>query len=213
MALMTAAALREAIPELTGTAEDTKLDTLISRFDAAAARYCGMPAPTATGQPTFDSTSYTLYLTGSGGYDLFLPLRAVTAITSIYDDSSHDFTSSTYLVASGDYTIRYDPARGQFVHLSSTSTHGTWSTGKGDIRVIAVAGYASGAAPGDILEAARIGILKWWDGRKNRNKASVSGQASASYLEIEQRHFLCDEVRLLLGPFRLPGALIGGGWG
>lgn len=213
MALMTAATLRDAIPELSGTSEDTKLDTLIARCDALFARYCGIPAATATGAPTLESASYTLYLTGSGGRVLRLPLRAVTAIASIYDDPTLDFTDATYLVSSGDYALRYDPHRGQYVQLLSTATHGAWSDGAGQIRISLTSGYSSGAAPGDILEAVRIGVRNWWTARKNHGRTTSGGDQSATYTEPEDRHLLNDEVKTILGPYRLPEALFGGGIG
>lgn len=213
MALMTASALRDAIPELTGTTEDTKLETLIARIDAAFARYCGIPPATAIASPTLESASYTLYLTGSGGRSLDLPLRPVTAIGSIYDDPTEDFTDSTYLVASGDYAIRYDRIRGQYVQLTSTATHGAWSTGARWIRVACTAGYSSGAAPTDLLEAVRIAGRIWWRARKNAGMNTSGGNASASYVEIEDRRFLNDEIKQILGPFRLPSAMIGGSLG
>lgn len=213
MALMTAESLRGAIAELTGTTEDTKLEALIARCDSAFARYCGIPAASATAAPTLESASYTVYLTGNGGRSLWLPLRAVSAVSSVYDDPTEDFSDSTYLVASGDYALRYDPERGQFLHLLSTATHGAWSTGERQIRVVLTSGYGSGAAPADILEAVRIGVRSWWDARKNRGKSGAGGDSGASYTDPEDRYLLNDEVRQLLGPFRLPSAMIGGGWG
>jgi len=210
VALFTAAELRDAIPELTGTAEDTKLDALIARVDAAFARYCGIPAASATASPTLLSTSYILYLTGRGGRDLVLPLRAVTAVASVYDDPTRDFSSSSYLVSSADYALRYDPQRGQYLYLLSTAAHGAWSEGEGYLRVSCTSGYGAGAAPADILEAARIGVRAWWDARKNRGKSSSGGQPSAQYTDPEDRYLLNDEVKQLLGPFRLPGAMFGG---
>lgn len=210
MAIMTAASLREAMPELTGTAEDTKLETLISRADAWAARWCGIPPASATAAPTLESTTYTLYLTGSGGRELYLPLRNFTSITSIYDDPTLDFTSSTYLVSSGDYALRYDPLRGQFVMLTSTATHGAWSETPRAIRVVGAAGYAT--VPGHVQEAIRKGLRNMWEERKRAGKLSISNQGSTSYMEGDERHFLCPETRELLAMERLPHAVVGGGW-
>lgn len=209
MALMTAAQLREVIPELTGTAEDTKLDTLIARVGSAFARYCGYPPATATASPTLESATYTFYLTGDGGRALRMPLRPVTAITSIEDDLDLDFDGSTYLVASSDYAIRWDPARGQVVMLTSTATHGTWSTAPGAIKVVCTAGFAT--VPGDILEAVRIAARQWWDRRSTRGRTSMSTQQGTSQ-QLADEDILTDEVKAILAPFRLPSIAIGGGW-
>lgn len=210
MALMTAAQLREVIPELTGTAEDADLTTLIARVDAAFARYCGYPPATATASPTLESAAYTFYLTGMGGRDLVLPIRPVATLTSIEDDTERDFDGSSYLVASSDYNLRWDPNRGHVVVLKSTATHGYWSTSPGAIKVVATCGYST--APGDVLEAARIAARQWWDRRKSRGRVSMSTPQGGSQ-QLADENILTDEVKLLLGSFRLPSTAIGGGFG
>ncbi|WP_230685362.1 hypothetical protein, partial [Streptococcus pneumoniae] len=87
----------------------------------------GYPPASASATPTMESTSYTLYLTGTGGRDLYLPIRPTTAVASVYDDPDLDFTSSTYLVSSSDYAIVWDPRRGSVLRLTSTATWGVWS--------------------------------------------------------------------------------------
>lgn len=205
---MTAAQLREVIPELTGTTEDTTLATLIARVDAAFARYCGYPPATAIATPTLESASYVLYLTGAGTRFLTLPIRPVTAVASVYDDLDLDFNDAADLVASADYALRWDPARGQQLVLTSTSAHGSWSTAAGAIKLTCTAGFTT--VPSDILEAVRLAARQWWDRRKRRGKTSVSDNGGS--IQYADEDILTDEVKALLGSFRLPSTAIGGGW-
>lgn len=69
MALITAAEARGYIPDMTGTAEDTALDTIIARVGEQFAHLCGFPPASAGGSPTMESAAYTRY------YD---PRRAIT---------------------------------------------------------------------------------------------------------------------------------------
>lgn len=211
MALMTAAELRAAIPELgSNTDHDTELDRIIARMGGAFARYCGYPPATATASSTMESTTYTLYLTGSGGRDLVLPIRPVTAITSIEDDVERDFNGSTYLVASAGYSLRWDPSRGSVVVLTSTSAHGVWSTVRGAIKVVCTAGWTT--APYDVLEAARIAARQWW-GRRSRDGMMSRSAGQGGSTTYRDEDWLTEEVTAMLGQYRLPGTVIGGGCG
>ena len=69
MALTTAATVRGYIRALTGTSEDTLLDTLIARFDDVASAWCGFPVN--SNQSTFENNTYTHYFDGDGsdGHD------------------------------------------------------------------------------------------------------------------------------------------------
>ena len=64
MALATAAQMREYLRVLTGTAEDSLIDSLIARFDGLASGWCGYPTEGAA--PTFESATYTHYFDGDG---------------------------------------------------------------------------------------------------------------------------------------------------
>lgn len=210
MALMTASALRDAIPELTGTAEDTRLETLIARIDATFATYCGYPAASATASPTLESASYTLYLTGNGGRELRLPIRPVTAITSIEEDEDLTFDGSSYLVASSDYTLVYDPARGQFVRLKYTATHSAWGTTPLAIKAVVTAGYST--VPGNILEAARMAARDWWQRRSRSGLTSRSGGQGGSQ-SFRDEIIFTPEIEIMLAQFCLPQTVLGGGLG
>lgn len=214
MAIISSAEALAQIPELTGTTEGTKLDTLIAGLGPAFASYCGWPAASATALPTMESASYTFYVTGEGGRDLLLPVRPITAVSSVYDDPTLDFTASTYLVSSSDYTLTWIPGTGQMLRLSSTATHGVWSTTPGAIRIVCTAGYAT--VPDGLKRIAEMAVRNWWDMRKTRGQAAPQGVAGAARGGRPPRRevdvWLPDHVReaLAAGGFVLPSAISGG---
>src|SRR3990167_7885513 len=141
MSLVTAAQVKVYLPGLAaaGTDEDTALATLITRAEAATARYCGYPPASDGATPTMASTSYTLYVRarvpesspswgdGPEGYrTLRLPVRPVTAVASVYSDIDESYPAST-LVASTDYTR--DGNTGE-LRLKTTAVLGSWSPEK-----------------------------------------------------------------------------------
>lgn len=176
MALITAAEARENIPSLTGTDQDTLLTTLITMVGRLFARFCGYPGK----QPTMESASYIEWLTVAGR-DLLLSWGPVIAITSIYDDGTLDFTSSTYLVASTDYQV-LDVDRG-WVRLYSTSVHGNWSGLKGAVKVTYTAGYAT--VPEDLKGLAKLAVRHLYDNRATQGKEVVSQGGSSETMRPE----------------------------
>jgi len=198
MALITASEARLQIPGLTGTGEDTNLETVIAALGMAFARWCGYPGSA----PSMESASYTRYLDGPGGRELVLDVWPVISITSIYDDPTLDFTSSLYLVDSGDYVLA-QADRG-LVRLKSTATHGTWSETKGAIKVAYTAGYAT--VPADLKYAARLGVRHWWGLRQKQGliNATSAGQSRG----FVDQDFLSAEVKTALASFRLPSVYL-----
>lgn len=200
MALITAAQARLALPALTGTTEDATLSTLIDAIGAAFARHCGYPEASVGGNPTMESATYTLYLTGDGSRRLDLPVQPAISITSIEDDDTLDFDGSTYLVTSSDYSL----VKGQHVLLTSTSAHGTWNTTEGGIKVVYAAGYLT--VPNDLALAARYAVKNWYDLRGTQGKSSSSmGETSESFRD---EALLPPAVRALLAPYRLGRAYL-----
>lgn len=205
MALVTAAEIKAIIPEITGTTDDAALGVLADGIGAAFARFCGYPPASASATPTMESTSYTLYLTGTGGRDLYLPIRPTTAVASVYDDPDLDFTSSTYLVSSSDYAIVWDPRRGSVLRLTSTATWGVWSDIPGGIKVACTAGFT--AIDPALKALAEMAVRNWSDLKQTRGKRSVSvGPATTSFVD---EALLPAHVRIGLGPYQLPSVAVG----
>jgi hypothetical protein len=144
MALITAAEARAYIPGLTGSGEDTALDTLIAQAGEMMARWCGYPAVSSGTAPTMEDQTYTLYGGDSGagvrvsGARLILPVSPVLSITSIYDSVQWTYGASD-LVASGDYVLNGDLGE---VYLLPTASH-AWTCEDRGLRVVCVAGYST----------------------------------------------------------------------
>lgn len=168
MAVITQAEARVYLPGI--SADDSTVATLITRADAILAGWCGYPAASEGGLPTFEDVTYTHYLPASGGRSLYLPVWPVVSVTTIEDDPTEVFDGSSYLVASGDYSIR---PRGEIL-LDQSSTHGAWSDSGPDryIKAVYVAGFAS--PPEDLkgLVAEYVAVL--WAIRQGAGKQTVN---------------------------------------
>ena len=199
MALNAAGALYPYLPGIASGA-DSELNTLIGRCEEHLARMLGWQETTAGQSASWDSAARTFYLDGpsaSNGRMLQLPVKPVTAITSIHDDSLWGY-GSAYLVASGDYTLVGEDGQ---VWIDPDGGH-AWSTGKRNIKVICTAGYASGTAPGSLLEAtlrycSHVYTLR--KGGHGRRTASAGGNSATFDLPP-----VPDDVRRMLLPFRCP---------
>lgn len=201
MALITAAEARDLLPNLTGTGEDTLLDTLIAAVGVVFARHCNYPAAATGGAPSMESASYTDYIDGPWHPDdpATLRLRAgpVTAVASIYDDPEWSWGSST-LVAGGDYVLIPDDRR--LVSLTPLSTH-AWSRYRRAIKVAYTAGYAS--VPGDLKLAARIGVKHAFEHvRHQLGVQSMSAEGASQTLDV---HVMPPIVGKILGAYVIPG--------
>jgi len=196
VALITTTEAKQQIPSLSGTADDALLTELILVAGGLIAKYLGYPSATVGGTPTAESASYTRYLDGPGGRILTLDVYPVTAITSIYDDPTWDYTSAC-LVASGDYAI-VEGDRGMII-LSSTSTHGTWSAAKRAIKATFAAGYAT--VPDWLQQAARITVRALYDSRNSQGKENKSeGGVNVSFVKAAA---IPAEAKQILAPYRL----------
>ena len=179
MALITAAEALRMIPDLASGAEATLIDELIDQSGHLIAAFCGYPSANGIAAATMESTSYVRYLTGSGGRDLVCDVGPVTAVTSIYDDPTLDFTSSVYLVDSGDYAILAVAPR-RTIRLTSTAVHGAWSTQEGAIKATVTAGYST--VPAAIKRACQLTVRHLLDQRKKLGVQSESmNGASVTY--------------------------------
>lgn len=178
MALITAAEARENIPSInaSSTDQDTLLSTLITVVGRLFGRFCGYPGKT----PTLESATYVEFLTASGR-DLLLSYGPLISVTSIYDDPTGDFTSSTYLVASGGYQIM-DVDR-SWVRLLSTSVHGQWSGGPLAVKATYVAGFAT--VPDDLKQLARLAVRHLYDNRLTQGKDAISDGGHSESLRPE----------------------------
>lgn len=200
MAIATAAQVRDYIRGLTGTAEDTTLDTLIARCDSLFASHLGFGPPWPTsGDPTIEDTSYTLILDGPGGIDLRLPVYPVQSITSIYDSADRLYGSED-LIPSADYTVYGDEG---IVTLDADGSTGGWSKIKRGIKVTAVLGWAT--IPDSIVHACGMQVAHWYNARDHIGRSNISqGGGSITVRGLG----LLPEVRQALAAHRLPSSWV-----
>ena len=202
MALVTAAEVRAGgLRGLTGTAEDSVLNTLIQRVDGLMASYCGYPAQGGTaGAATLEDVTYTHYLDGPvRSRELRLPVSPVVSVTSIYDDPLMTYGSDE-LIDSSNYTLY---GADGLVILTETANH-SWNTARRTIKVTYVAGWES--IPAALKHATILQTVHLFQHRDTIGKSSLSkagGSASVKSLE------LLPEVRQALAPFRLTNSWVG----
>lgn len=200
MALLDAATVREYLPSLTGTGEDSALASLISRFDGLASSWCGYPASAVGGNSSFEVKTYTLYLDGPGTKYLHLPVVPVTGITTLHVDVDREYNSDD-LVASSDFSLFGDTGE---VVLGVDSVQGVWDHGRRSVKAVFTAGFST--TPDAIKHACGVQVAFWYSARNHIGKTSVSaGGGSASVATLE----LLPEVKQALNPFRLPSAWVG----
>lgn len=192
MALATAAQMREYLRLITGTAEDSLINSLVTRFDGVASGWCGYPTDGAA--PTFESATYTDYFDGDGTESLWLRVQPATSITSAHVDIDRVYGAST-LVDSGDYEL-FD----SLLLLKTTSTQGSWATGFRSVKVVYVAGYSTTPAP--IVHACGLQIAHWYRNRDTIGYQNVSQQGGS--IRVDGLGLL-DSVKEALGPYRLTG--------
>lgn len=182
---MSAAEARGYIPTLSD-GEGTLLDTLIGVADHALGLLCGHPPYTAESR-TMMAQTYTLYLDGPGGRELWLPVRPIASITSIYDDPLLSYGSSTEVV-SGDYTSY---AADGLIVLDADASHGAWSKARRAIKITASLGFST--APDPVKHACGLLVAHWYRntipslGRVSTSQGGVSVSLLSASIPLEVR--------------------------
>ena len=204
MALISAATAREYIPTISGTGADSLLETLISRFDAAAAAYLGYPKQ-AGGTVSIEVGTYTEYLDGGidhpDGRELLLMVRPVVSVTSLFDDPDQHYDDTTDQI-SADNILLYG-IEGRIV-LRNDKTDPNFSGAKRAVRVVYTAGYSS--IPTAIQHACCLQVAHWFNGRGHIGKTNVSASGqTAAVMSLA----LLPEVKEALAPYRLPTTWVG----
>ena len=202
MAVVTASEVREYIPTLSGSADDSILNTLIARFDQVAAGYMGFP-PQASGAISIESGTYTEYLDGPGGRELHVTAKPLVSVTSVYDDPDLDYTDSADLIAASDYSIYGLEGK---VILDYNATDASWSVGHRHIKITYVAGYSGGTMPNAVKHAACIQVAHWYQARSHIGRTNLSSQGQTVALKTLE---LLPEVTMALQPYRIATVWVG----
>ena len=200
MAIMTAAEARVYCRVISGTAEDSTFNTLITRVDAAFAGYLGLPPAAAGGNPSLEDATHTLYLDGPGGQELRLPYMPIQSITSIHDSTDRTYGASD-LVDSSDYELFGGEA---LVRLKDNSAHGTWSEARRAIKAVAVIGWTT--IPEAVKHAAGLQVAHWFQGRDHVGRTNVTqGGGTINVVDLG----LLAEAKQALQPYRQASVWVG----
>lgn len=175
---------------ITGTDEDARLAVMVAAASASVQSYCGRNfESTVYGTGTtsaYSSGGDSGYYSGDGSRDLILRQRPVTAVASVYQDSTGRFgdnpdgafASSTLLVAGTDYVLMWD---GQLPGASTRCSYsgilrrltGVWpaswqysagsinpqfANNTGNIKITYTAGYST--VPSDIQYAVALVVAQ-----------------------------------------------------
>ena len=199
MAIASAAQAKAYIRGLTGTSEDTTLDTLIARCDSLFASYLGFPPASAGADPTIEDVTYTVILDGPGGRALRLPVYPIQSVTTIHD-SDNQLYAATDLIPASDYTVYGDEG---IVWLDDDGSTDYWSKVKRGIKVVAVLGWAT--IPDSIVHACCLQVAHWYNGRDHIGRTNISqGGGSIAVRDLG----LLPEVKQALAAHRLPASWV-----
>ena len=201
MALVTAATVKGYIPELSGSGADAIITSIISRVETQFSQFLGFPRADSNVY-TLDSTTYTLYLDGpmfSDAEVLVLPVKPVTAITSIHSDVERVYGSSS-LIAASEYEL--DVVNGRVILKPNQATQ-VFDNSFRAIKVVCTAGFTS--APADLEHAICYQSALVFRGRSNIGQTSISQRQASVRLK---RMMIEDEVKEILFNYRTSQALL-----
>ncbi len=177
MAIITAAQVRDHFAKLpaAATAEDTILNTLVTRADALLAQWCGYPRNDA-GIYTFEDTACTLYIDGpdvAQPRKLKLGFHPIASLTSVATDTVGDWTWST-TITSSDYVL--DGVKGH-LWLKPTSTY-AWQEGPRANKVVALVGFT--AAPNDLVALVAMQVVHLLQLRNTQGLTNLSAAGQSA---------------------------------
>ena len=201
MALVTAANVKDYIPELSGTGADSVLTTIIGRVETQFARFLGLPRADS-GIYTLDSTTYTVYIDGPmyGDPDVLeLPVRPVSAVASVHSDVDRAYGSDK-LIAASQYEL--DTIYARVILKPDTATQ-TFESGFRANKVVCTGGFS--AAPDDLAHAICYQCALIFRARPNIGSDSISQRQASIKLK---RVLIEDEVKEILFDYRPAGVVL-----
>ena len=201
MALITAANVKDYLPELSGTGADAIITTIIGRVENQFAKYIGFPLADS-GVYTLDSTTYTVYIDNPmyGNPDVLeLPIRPVSAVASLHSDVDRVYGSDK-LIAASQYELDSEYAR---IILKPNTATQTYERGFRANKVVCTGGFA--AAPADLAHAICYQTALVFRNRPNIGNDTISQRQASVKL---RRIILEDEVREILFDLRPAGVVL-----
>lgn len=202
MSLVSAAQLRTHVPQLSGTGEDTALETLADRADSLIAHWCGWPE-TVEGSAlyTMSSATYTSYPKPwwKDSRALDVGLYWMTSVSQIRIDPDWGYGASFDVSTS---STRIDNARG-LLWLLPTATD-AWSTAELANRVQIVNGFTDGAAP-EFLQYATALVVRHIISKGRKGEVETKSEGGRSVTPINQGDALPEAARNMLAPLVIWG--------
>ena len=197
MSLVSVATLKQYLPEISGTAADTELGALLDRVEAEIARFLGFPLYDGASTTVLTSQTYTLYMDGPM-YDnevvLQLPIRPISAITSIHSDADRKYGSSTE-IASSEYDLDLENAR--VILKTDVSTEGFVTAFRGN-KVVCTAGYGDNP-PLDLEHAICVFTSQLHRQKTSQGKESIDQRGASTKFSLKT---MPKEVKEILYPLR-----------
>jgi hypothetical protein len=200
VALPTAAQVRAlTIRNLSGTAEDTSIETMISIADTVCARWCYYPPASDGVPPTLEEADYVVYPAPrrDDPRRVRTLLRPIVSVTTVLVDTSGDWSYAT-TVPSGATGYVAD-SQGE-IALAPASTY-AWSTARRGNKITLSVGYDVGATP-DLTLAIALLVAHWRAAGFVPTGATSVNQGGQS-LTLTPPAGLPAEVQALLDPYRL----------
>lgn len=207
MALVTAAQVKEAIPQISGTGQDTALGNAISRAEPMLAQFLGWKR-NDSGVYALETSTYTEYAERwqVDGRRLFTHIRPLVTVTTVHQSPTETYGSAD-LVDSSDYAL--DLERGEIISDLGAS-FGGWSWGFRHIKLVYTAGFgASGSGPEEVQYAVSCQVQHILRGHRMHGvtQQTIGGQTiidDAAVKSIDPR------AARIMGYWRQHTGLIGG---
>lgn len=151
MALVSAATLRQYLPEIQGSDLDSDLNGLISRVESAIARYLGFTLADGATSLTLDQSTYSLHIDGpmfSMPTVLQIPIKPVVSVSSLHSDPDLEYSADTEITSS-QYVLDKENSR-IILKIDSTAS---FDRGYRNIKAVVSAGYSTSSPPDDLVHA------------------------------------------------------------
>ncbi len=174
IALIALADLKEQV-KISGSGEDTHLNRAINKAGGYCKNFSGR---------NFVQKIRTEYYDGEGDRELILKNVPISSITSIHSDTLRVFGSGTE-ITSANYMLRKESG---IIELWNNESF--FPTGRGNIKVVSVAGYLVGTDVPDDLQEANLLIAQhfyksFFQKQRIDIQSETVGDRSISYREAD----------------------------
>jgi hypothetical protein len=200
MSLVSAATLREYLPEIQGVSVDTDLNSLLSRTEEMIAKWLGLPGVS----PGLAEATLTLYVDGPTSTNssvLQLPIRPLVSVSTVHSDPNLEYGSSTEITVS-DLILNLEWSR--LILKPTVSTRGFVHSYRGN-KVVGIFGFSASSPPSDLVHAICVWASQLQRQKQTLGKLSIGQRGNSITPAIPK---MPEEVKEILRPFRSPSVLM-----